>query len=113
MKVQDHDASYHRLLLNCPDNPHLELVLLQAPEEIVEKVAIETPPIVRAATPIKPVFYSARSIAEIRANVESAGGLFNDQSDEWVFHGNHVCDGVDVEGNVFQVRSPELTDCSD
>jgi len=32
------------------------------------------------------------------------GGVFNEAEKEWLFHGWRVCDGLDPEGNVFQVR---------
>lgn len=105
MALDDHDAGYHRLLYASSEHLETELVLLQAPADIVANVAIETPPVVRAATPIKPVFNVTESIAVIRERVEAAAGLFNPVEEEWSFHARYVCDGVDVEGNVFQVRS--------
>ena len=108
MALDDHDADYHRLLSSDSDYPAAELVRLQTPAQIVASVTIETPPVVRASTPIKPVFHLADSIAQIRARVEASGGLFSPAGDEWDFRDDRVCDGVDLEGNVFQVRSPAL-----
>ncbi len=106
--LEDHDQSYHRLLFGNKNLPPSELVLLQAPSDIVAQVSIESPPVVRAATPVKPVFSLSDSIASYRKQVEAAGGLFNDTDTEWNFNGDRVCDGVDVEGNVFQIRTLDL-----
>jgi hypothetical protein len=44
------------------------------------------------------------SIADVRASAAGMGGALNEAEKEWRFHGWRVCDGLDPEANVFQVR---------
>jgi predicted enzyme related to lactoylglutathione lyase len=44
------------------------------------------------------------SIAQARERAKALGGDMNDADTEWSFHGLTRCDGVDPEGNVFQVQ---------
>ncbi|MDB9527620.1 hypothetical protein PN498_16610 [Oscillatoria sp. CS-180] len=83
----------------------LELVLLQAPVEIANSVTLTNPPQPRESTPIKPVFFIDESTSKIRDKIHLAGGHFNPKTKEWTFQGRTVCDGWDLEGNIFQVRS--------
>jgi catechol 2,3-dioxygenase-like lactoylglutathione lyase family enzyme len=57
----------------------------------------------RSAAAIKPVFL-VPSIAKARAGAEEFGGLVNAARHEWRFGAYLVCDGLDPEGNVIQVR---------
>lgn len=108
LKVAENDKDFHRLL---PKSSNLfpgELTLLQIPEHIASNIIISDPPEVRAATPIKPVFSQSAPMADVRKSVLKANGQFNPADTEWNFHENRVCDGVDPEGNVFQVRTLDL-----
>ena len=80
------------------------MVLLQAPEEFIEAVEIQQPPKARASTPIKPVFFVDREFSEYREKITLNGGCFNPEEKQWEFNGHTVCDGWDIEGNVFQLR---------
>ncbi|MEL6402550.1 MAG: VOC family protein [Cyanobacteria bacterium J06626_4] len=84
-----------------------ELVLLQAPTDIANSVHVTCPPQAREATPIKPVFFIHENLAELRARVHQWSGHFNDVTQEWAYHGDTVCDGWDLEGNIFQGRCSE------
>ena len=84
-----------------------ELVLLQAPADIANSVNVTCPPQARTATPIKPVFFIHENLADLRARVHQWVGHFNDVTQEWTYHGDTVCDGWDLEGNIFQVRCSE------
>jgi hypothetical protein len=44
------------------------------------------------------------SIEDARRTAIQLGGDMNDAEMEWSFHGLKRCDGVDPEGNVFQVQ---------
>lgn len=56
----------------------------------------------RAAAAFKPVFF-VPSLPHLRAVVEAHGGSMER---EWAFQGTAVCDAVDPEGNVLQLRAP-------
>jgi len=91
-----------------------ELVVVEIPAHI--PVVIESPPVRREATPIKLIFV-VPSIAESRTAVAEAGGVLDPVEREWQSADSRVCDGLDPEGNVFQLRqqagssriSPTLT----
>jgi len=97
--VTEEDSSYARLILE-----DFELVLQQAPESVTSQIQISKPPLPRSHTPIKPVLTLKRSMSDIRKRVIDAGGLFNEAGSEWHFREHRVCDGVDAEGNIFQIR---------
>ena len=101
LSVRESDADYTALV-----SGDFELVLLQAPEVVTQQVTISKPPIARRATPIKPVFYLDQSLSDVRQITIDQGGQFNDAEAEWQFNGHTVCDGTDIEGNIFQVRTP-------
>lgn len=105
LTLLESDEDFHRLAGSDKSPAMFELVLLQAPAHIASQVVITSPPEIRGATPIKPVFTQRDPIAVVRDRVTTAGGLFNAADSEWHFHENRVCDGVDPEGNVFQIRT--------
>jgi catechol 2,3-dioxygenase-like lactoylglutathione lyase family enzyme len=72
------------------------LLLHAIPPHIAKDIHIESPPKPRADTAIKLVF-EAPDVATARANLSSCGAQMRDVS-QW-----GSCDGVDPEGNVFQV----------
>lgn len=57
----------------------------------------------RSAAAIKPVFQVA-SIEAARAAATSVGGRINAARHEWRFGAQRVCDGLDPDGNVIQLR---------
>ena len=57
----------------------------------------------RSDAAIKPVFRVA-SIEAARAAATSAGGRINATRHEWRFGAHRVCDGLDPDGNVIQLR---------
>lgn len=79
-----------------------QLVILQRQLE-GRDVTITVPPVRRSDTAFKPVFFVS-SIEHVRANAPAFGGQVNDAAREWGFDGHAVCDGVDPEGNVIQLR---------
>jgi predicted enzyme related to lactoylglutathione lyase len=87
----------------CLESDAFQLVILQIPAHIAETITIETPPRRRESTPIKLVLFVA-SVEAGRSAARENGGELNPPEREWSFQGHKVCDGVDPEGNVFQLR---------
>lgn len=81
----------------------IELILVAMAPEWAQSVEITSPPMIREETPIKPLFL-VQNIAQARLRAEALGGRLKDQGSEWEFGQYRVCDGIDPEGNVFQVR---------
>jgi len=79
------------------------LVVLQMPSRIAETITIETPPRRRQQTPVKLIF-AVESLQTARKVAAANGGELHPASREWSFHGLRRCDGVDPEGNVFQLQ---------
>ena len=85
------------------ETPSFQLVILQIPESIAANISIEKPPRKRENTPIK-LFLNVTSIEQARRTAKALGGELNGEEKEWKFHGVKRCDGIDPEGNVFQVQ---------
>lgn len=80
-----------------------QLVVVQIPKQIADRIEIEEPPVRRSQTPIKLVFF-IEHLEAARAAAVAHGGALNPAEGEWLFDGIRVCDGHDPEGNVFQLR---------
>jgi predicted enzyme related to lactoylglutathione lyase len=87
----------------CLESDAFQLVVLKIPAHIAETITIEIPPRRRESTPIKLVLFVA-SLEAGRVAARENGGELNPPEREWSFQGHMVCDGVDPEGNVFQLR---------
>src|SRR5262249_36768938 len=61
----------------------------------------------RSGAAFKTVFV-VPNLAGARTLVESSGGVLDPVDREWSFDGAAVCDAVDPEGNVVQLRTPAL-----
>ena len=83
--------------------PSFQLVILQIPERIAANITIQKPPRKRENTPIK-LFLNVSSIENARKTAKGLGGDLNGAEKEWKFHGVKRCDGIDPEGNVFQLQ---------
>ena len=79
-----------------------QLVILQAPQHIAEAITITSPPEPREETPVKLVFFAG--INTVRSRAEQYGGTMKLPAQEWKFQKMTVCDGIDPEGNIFQIR---------
>jgi predicted enzyme related to lactoylglutathione lyase len=101
LNVKDRDETHVVL-----ESDAFQLVVLRHHRHGADPAEIAVPPVRRSNAAFKPVFF-VKSIADVRAAAESHGGMFNAASKEWVFRGWRVCDGLDPEGNVFQVREPD------
>jgi predicted enzyme related to lactoylglutathione lyase len=80
-----------------------QLVVLQIPERIAANITIEKPPRKRENAPIK-LFLNVSSLENARQTAKRLGGNLNGAEMEWKFHGVKRCDGIDPEGNVFQLQ---------
>jgi predicted enzyme related to lactoylglutathione lyase len=80
-----------------------ELVIHAIPARIAATIEISSPPERRSETPIKLCFRVA-SLSAARAAAQRLGGQIVTDEQGWTFRGVQVCDGLDPEGNVFQVR---------
>lgn len=81
-----------------------QLVLLKRDVVTVTAADAEsTPRPRRSECAIKPVFMVTR-IADARAASATVGGVINAARHEWLFGEHRVCDGLDPEGNVVQLR---------
>jgi predicted enzyme related to lactoylglutathione lyase len=76
---------------------------VRIPKGIAETIDIATPPEPREDTPLKLVF-GVEDIGRARLRAAELGGAVNATAREWQFDGDTVCDGIDPEGNVFQLR---------
>src|SRR5262245_3565120 len=90
------------------ETPFFQLVILQIPERIAANITIEKPPRKRENTPIK-LFLNVTSIENARQTAKALGGELNGAEMEWKFHGVKRCDGIDPEGNVFQLQETSVT----
>lgn len=98
LKIRESDKSYVAM-----ERGNIELVLL----ETKESSGIGLSSSAKEGNPIKPVFFVNIPILEARERIKIFGGKLNDSSKEWNFNHLIVCDGIDIEGNVFQIRSKE------
>ncbi len=83
------------------ENQNLQLLVHLIPEHIASTFEITSPPERREDTSLK-FFYTVPSIAAARTVAAELGGeVFAEQ---WAGPGFVVCNAMDPEGNVFQVR---------
>lgn len=80
-----------------------ELVIVAIPAAIAARIVISSPPERREATAMKLAF-PVPDIAAARVAAAAAGGAVDAVAKEWSFQGLRVCDGMDSEGNVIQLR---------
>jgi catechol 2,3-dioxygenase-like lactoylglutathione lyase family enzyme len=85
-----------------------QLVLLRAEGGVAPPDLGAGPSPRRSAAAIKPVFL-VPSIAAARAAAPDVGGRLNAPRHEWRFEAHQVCDGVDPDGNIIQLREARST----
>lgn len=82
----------------------IQLLVHQTRSEIAVGIAITSPPSRRENTALK-FFFTVPSLSEARSIASALGGeIFNEN---WQGPGFIVCNAMDPEGNVFQVREKE------
>ena len=79
----------------------VQLVVHAIPPDIAATIVMSSPPVRRSNVALK-VFFTIPSIERARLLAPSLGGALD--SEEWEGRGFRVCNAVDPEGNVFQVR---------
>lgn len=89
----------HRVL----DQDSFQLVVHGIPPQIAQRIQITQPPQRREDTPLKLCLPVAR-IDAARSQAARLGGQVDPPANEWAARGFRACDGMDPEGNVFQVR---------
>jgi len=91
-------ASAELVVLRSPD---MQIVVHAIPASIAATIAISDPPAKRDGAAFKFFF----TIASIEAAREAAPGLGGEVlSESWQAAGFRVCNAVDPEGNIFQLR---------
>jgi predicted enzyme related to lactoylglutathione lyase len=82
-------------------SPDLQLVIHAIPEPIAASITVTKPPVRRENAAIK-FFHTVPSIEQARAEASALGGeVF---AERYAGPGFVVCNAMDPEGNVFQVR---------
>jgi predicted enzyme related to lactoylglutathione lyase len=81
---------------------HLQLGIVQTPDEIARAIDIAVPAQRREDTAVK-LLIPVADIAAARDVALEAGGVVDPPDREWSFDGYVRCDGHDPEGNVIQV----------
>jgi len=83
------------------ESPDIQLLVHAVPEPFAADIVISSPPVRRENTALK-FFFTVPSLAEARAKAARLGGeVF---TENWRGPGFIVCNAMDPEGNVFQVR---------
>lgn len=79
----------------------IQLLVHKIPAEIAVGITITSPPSRREKTALK-FFFTVPSLTEARSIAADLGGEIFDEN--WKGSGFTVCNAMDPEGNVFQVR---------
>jgi predicted enzyme related to lactoylglutathione lyase len=80
-----------------------ELSVVAIPADIAVGIELAVPPAPREDTPIK-LSFMVHSIEALRELVARAGGTLKPHGAEWIWRSQQHLDGLDPEGNVFQLR---------
>jgi predicted enzyme related to lactoylglutathione lyase len=83
------------------ESQQIQLVVHRIPPHIAAGIVIGSPPVRRENTALK-FFFTVPSLSEARAAAAQLGGEV--MSEQWQGPGFLVCNAMDPEGNVFQVR---------
>jgi predicted enzyme related to lactoylglutathione lyase len=83
----------------------LALSLVLVPDRIAATIVRSDPLSPRTGAAIKLAFW-VDSIDDLRPVIAELGGHVNPSSTLWEFRGGVHCDGLDAEGNVFQMIEP-------
>ena len=83
-----------------------EVAIVAMPEAAAAAIERRSPPVPLEDTPIKASFL-VPSIEARRGAVTGAGGTLMPPEAAWTWRGQVHLDGVDPEGNVFQLRQPQ------
>ena len=81
-----------------------QIEFVQIPAEYAADIQLTSPPTPRDETPIK-LSFAVDDIAIAREIADLHGGAVSGLDHEWHYEGYAFCNGVDPEGNVFQIFS--------
>lgn len=84
-------------------SPDLQLLVHRIPAHIAADIHIESPPIRRENSAIK-FFATVPLLADADATAAALGGALFDE--RWHVPGFTLCNAMDPEGNIFQLREP-------
>lgn len=92
----------------CIGGLDFQIIVVQAPKQLVEHLHISTPPVLRSETPLKHSFL-VDDLERASAAAASTGGGAKPISEAWSWRGQLHLDGYDPEGNIvqFRVHNPE------
>jgi predicted enzyme related to lactoylglutathione lyase len=82
-------------------SPDIQLTLHAIPDHIAASISVSTPPQRREDAALK-FFFTVPSIVTASQVASGLGGEF--LPEQWHGQGFRVCNAVDPEGNIFQVR---------
>jgi catechol-2,3-dioxygenase len=85
------------------ESPGFQLVVHRIPPHRATAHEAAQAPARRATAAFKPVFF-VHSLASVRNVAQAHGGAMEPPEKEWSFNGIPVCDALDPEGNVIQLR---------
>lgn len=85
------------------ESPDMQLLVHRIPAPIAAGIVIQTPPRKREDTALK-FFFTVPSLAQARGAAAALGGAVFEEN--WRGPGFVVCNAMDPEGNVFQLREP-------
>lgn len=85
------------------ESPDIQLLIHAIPPHIAAGIEITSPPRKREDSALK-FFFTVPSLAEARAQAARLGGEVFDEN--WQGPGFVICNAMDPEGNVFQLREP-------
>jgi predicted enzyme related to lactoylglutathione lyase len=80
-----------------------ELSVVAMPSDLAAAIQLQSPPTPLEETPIK-VSFLVPAIEQCRRVIAAAGGYLKPVEAMWEWRGQLHLDGVDPEGNVFQLR---------
>lgn len=83
------------------ESPDIQLLVHRIPAHIAAGIEISSPPARREDTALK-FFFTVPSLAEARLRAAELGGQVFDE--QWQGPGFVVCNAMDPEGNVLQLR---------
>jgi predicted enzyme related to lactoylglutathione lyase len=83
------------------ESPDMQLLVHRIPAAIAATIRLSSPPVRREDTALK-FFFTVPSLAAARAKARALGGEVGDEN--WQGPGFIVCNAVDPEGNIFQLR---------
>jgi predicted enzyme related to lactoylglutathione lyase len=101
LKIQESDKTHYLLV-----GKGQEVVVHAISKAYADSIQIETPPVPRDDTAIKPTFV-VKDLAVVREAVEKTGGFLKPLKQAWRFRGFIVLDGWDPEGNIVQFKQPD------